>query len=92
MIEEDGKEGEAEGGQPGRGDPWQGSKESSASVFVSIFIPTVLGSSLVPVAFLSPVHGLSGCPNSLHLAPTPAVRVPSPLVYWELARSRILRS
>lgn len=81
MIEEDGKEGEAEEGQPGKKrDPWQGSKkESSASVSVSIFIPTLLGSSLVSVTFLSvSVHGLSGSLNALHPALTPAVLVPSP--------------
>lgn len=96
-IEGDRKEGEAEGGQPGkkRG-PMAGEKEGVQCQCVCLCFylhHTVLGSSLVSVTFLSPsVHGLSGYLNSLHLAPTPAVRVPFPPVYWELARSRILRS
>lgn len=90
MIEEVGKEGVAEGGQPGKEGSTAGSKEASASVSVSIFIPTVSGSSLVAVAFLSlSVHGL---PGSYPSCPNPAVRVLSPHIYWELARSRILRS
>lgn len=67
MIEEVGKEGVAEGGQPGKERPTAGSKEASASVSVSIFIPTVSGSSLVAVAFLS----LSMvCQGVIPLAPT----------------------
>lgn len=52
-----------------RGGPWQGVRSPvPVCLSVSIFIPTVLGSSLVSVAFLSPsVHGLPGgyppCPH-----------------------------
>lgn len=92
MLEEVRKEGVAEGGQPGKEGAYGGSKESSASVSVSvsIFIPTVLGSSLGSVASFLPLSMV--CQGIIHLAPTPAVQVPSPHIYWELARSRILRS
>lgn len=82
MTEEDGKEREARGGQPGkmRGPMAGGGREGvQCQCVCSVFIPTVSGSSSVSVTFLSAsVHGLSGSLDPLHPASTPTVPDPSP--------------
>lgn len=93
MIEEDGKEREAEGVQsrkkrgPMAGD-WQGVQCQCESV--SLFIPNV---SQAPVWHLSPYFLPLFYLGPLHSVPSPYYDSSFPSsIYWELARSRILRS
>lgn len=84
LVAEEGKKRKTEGTNREKRDPWQGSgKESHAGVRICLLL-----SSAVRWQALAQ----SVCLGSLCLAPLlPCQSLPSS-IYWELARSRILRS